>query len=143
MFNLNVLLAVGRSDLFFRLGVIKKVLVIISIFVTYRWGIDAMVAGMVVNDFLSYFVNSFYTKRLIGYSIPEQLRDLFPYLAVSALMGLVVFAVNLPLPAGHIGQVILKVAVGATLYLGVCRGLRLAAFHEVKSLVCDRFLVPV
>ena len=79
LLNLNVLLAMGRSDLFFKVGLIKKVLAVIAIVVTYQLSIQWMVAGMVVTDLLSYFVNSFYTKKFVDYSIAQQLRDLYPY----------------------------------------------------------------
>jgi hypothetical protein len=83
-------------------------------------------------------VNSYYTKRFAGYSIPEQMRDVFPYLVSSATMGIVVALVNVPLPTAHPLQLVLKIAVGAACYLAICRGLRLTALDEFISLVSRR-----
>lgn len=142
LLNLNVLLAMGRSDLFFHLGMIKKVLSVICIVATYRWGMQAMVIGMVVTDVLSYFLNSFYTKRFIGYSIPEQMQDLFPYLLISALMGGIVFTVGLPPSVGHFGQLVFKVALGISFYAAASHILKLRAFAELSGLVRSRFALP-
>ena len=80
LMNLNVLQALGRSDLFLRLEIIKKVLIVINIAVTWRWGISAMIYGMIVISIISYYLNSYYNGMLIDYSIGEQVRDVFSYL---------------------------------------------------------------
>ena len=46
--NLNVLQALGRSDLFLRLEIIKKVLIVINIAITWRWGISAIIYGIIL-----------------------------------------------------------------------------------------------
>jgi O-antigen/teichoic acid export membrane protein len=138
LLNLSVLMARGRSDLFFRLVLIQRALVVVNIATTFRWGILAMVWGQLVINVISYFVNSYYTKRFAGYSIPEQMRDVFPYLVSSATMGIVVALVNVPLPTAHPLQLVLKIAVGAACYLAICRGLRLTALDEFISLVSRR-----
>ena len=98
--NLNVLQALGRSDLFLRLEIIKKVLIVINIAITWRWGISAMIYGMIVMSIISYYLNSYYTGVLIGYPIREQLRDLFSYIIMAVLMGMAVYAAGLlPFPS--------------------------------------------
>jgi O-antigen/teichoic acid export membrane protein len=89
--NLTVLQALGRSDLFLRLEIIKKTFIVVNIAITWRWGISAMIYGMVALSFISYYLNSYYTGLLIDYPVTEQVLDLAPYLLVSLLMGAVVF----------------------------------------------------
>jgi O-antigen/teichoic acid export membrane protein len=98
--NLNVLQALGRSELFLRLEIIKKVLIVINIAVTWRFGISAMICGMIIFSIIAYFLNSYYTGILIGYSIREQLRDLSTYLIMAVLMGAAVYVAGL-LPFSH------------------------------------------
>jgi O-antigen/teichoic acid export membrane protein len=138
LLNLNVLMARGRSDLYFRLVLIRRALVVVNIVTTFRWGVLAMVWGQVIISVISYFVNSYYTKRFADYSIPEQLRDIFPYLASSVTMGIVAAFVSVPLPPAHPTQLALKIAVGAVCYLAICRGLRLVALDEFIGLVSRR-----
>ena len=61
LINLNILQSMGRSDLFLRLEIIKKALVVINIAVTWRWGISAMICGMVAMSMIAYYLNSYYT----------------------------------------------------------------------------------
>jgi O-antigen/teichoic acid export membrane protein len=72
LINLNVLQAIGRSDLFLRLEIIKKVLIIINISITWQWGISAMICGMIITSLISYYLNSYYIGTLINYAIREQ-----------------------------------------------------------------------
>ena len=142
LLNLNVLMARGRSDLFFRLVLIRRALVVVNIAATFHWGILPMVWGQVVISVISYFVNSYYTKRFAGYSIPEQMRDVAPYLTASVAMGIIVALVNLPLTAGHAAQFSLKVCIGAVIYWGICSGFRLPALGEIMAIVRRRTPFP-
>jgi O-antigen/teichoic acid export membrane protein len=129
--NLNLLQALGRSDLFLRLEIIKKVLIVINIIVTWRWGISAMIYGMMVTSIISYYLNSYYTGILIGYSIWEQLRDMYSYLIMAVLMGVAVYTIAL-LPFPNYWSILLvQIAIGITIYIGLCRMFRLAAFMEI------------
>ena len=129
--NLNVLQAIGRSDLFLRLEIIKKILIVINIAVTWRWGITAMIYGMIVLTFISYYLNSYYSGVLLGYSFWEQLRDLFPYLGTAVLMGMTVYATGqLPYP-NYWSMLAAQITTGIVIYVSLCRVFRLAAFMEV------------
>jgi teichuronic acid exporter len=85
--NLIILQVIGRSDLFLRLEVLKKLLIIIGIAVTYRWGITAMLWGQVATSALAYLLNSYYSRHFIGYSTIQQIRDTAPFLFISLMMG--------------------------------------------------------
>ena len=127
--NLNVLLARGRSDLFFRLEVIKKTLIVIALFISWRWGIEAIILGQIITAIIAYYLNAHYNHRLIGYPFPTQLRDLAPYGAAAGAMGLLVYPLNwLPLPTP--GVLTLQIAVGVAAYLLICRGFRFPEFME-------------
>ncbi len=129
--NMNVLFAMGRSDLCLRLEVIKKVLIVINIAVTWRWGIEALIYGQIALTIFSYYLNSYYNGKLINYPIKEQLLDLFTYLITAILMGLVVYGVGY-LPFPNIWSLLLiQVSTGFIVYIGLCRLFRLPAFLEM------------
>ena len=131
LINLNALQALGRSDLFLRLEIIKKVLIVMNIIITWRWGISAMIYGMVITSILSYYLNSYYTGILIGYSIWEQIRDMYSYLIMAVLMGIAVYAVGLlPFPT-YWSVLVVQIAVGIVIYISTCRLFRLTAFMEI------------
>jgi teichuronic acid exporter len=131
MMNLNVLQALGRSDFFLRLEIIKKILIVINIAVTWRWGISAMIYGMIVTTIISYVLNSYYTGVLINYTIWEQVRDSFSYLVMAVLMGSAVSAVELLRLSNHWALLLAQITMGILVYVGLCRVFRLAAFMEV------------
>lgn len=131
LINLNLLQALGRSDLFLRLEIVKKVLTVINIAVTWRWGISAMIYGMIVLSLVAYYLNSYYTGILIGYNIREQIRDVSPYLATSAVMAAAVHGIGLlPFP-NNLSLLVAQIISGASIYALLCRLFRLAAFMEV------------
>lgn len=139
---LNTLKAKGRSDLFFRLEVLKRILTVIAIVITYRWGIEGMIWGQIVLTTVSYYLNSYYVVRLVHYSLKEQLADLAPYAAVSALMGLAVYPVRfVPFP-GYGLLLLAEVLLGILLYTGLSRLSRLPAFLEAATIIRDRLRPP-
>lgn len=116
--NLTVLTATGRSDLFLRLEVIKKVLVLLAIAVTYRWGITALLYGQIATSLIAYGLNSYYSGMLIGYPTQRQLRDIAPYLLMALLMGgamLWVGAAVVPL----LPRLLAQTAAGILVYLAL------------------------
>jgi O-antigen/teichoic acid export membrane protein len=133
LINLNVLQALGRSDLYLRLEIIKKVLIVVNIAVTWRWGISAMIGGMVVMSIISYYFNSYYAGILISYSLKEQLRDLAPYLIMAGLMGSTVYAAGLLPFMNHWSMLLTQVIIAVAVYLSLCWLFRLTSFMEIKQ----------
>ncbi len=135
--HLNVLKAVGRSDLYFLLEVVKKTLIVILIAITCRWGVTGMLWGQVVMSVLGYYINSYYTTRLIGYRLTEQLADLAPYAAISALMGVGVYLVQW-VPARDAFRLLMEVLLGVVLYVVLSCLFRLPAFLDVVQAIRER-----
>jgi teichuronic acid exporter len=140
--HLNLLTAKGRSDLFFRLEVLKKILTLVAVVVTYRWGVTAMIWGQVVLSALCYYINSYYTNRLIHYSLREQLADLAPYAMTSILMGMSLYGIQaVPFPENGL-SLVLAVLMGGTLYLALSRLLGLSALIETTQVVARSLSRP-
>jgi teichuronic acid exporter len=131
LMNLNVLQALGRSDLFLRLEIIKKIIIAINIVITWRWGISAMIYGMIITSVISYYLNSYYNGDLIAYSTWEQVLDLFPYLIVSVLMGCAVYAAGLLPFSNHWSMLLVQIITGIAVYTGLCRAFQLNAFMDI------------
>jgi O-antigen/teichoic acid export membrane protein len=138
--HLSALMGLGRSDIFFRLEIIKKCLVVLGIVLTYRYGIKAMVAGEAVASIVCYYINALYTVRLISYSWREQLQDLLPYLTISIAMGLVVMGMDLLAIRSPAVLLLLQITVAVITYAAACRLLRLSAFFDTWKLVQERFI---
>lgn len=93
-YNLNILSVKGRSDLFLRLEVIKKLLLTLTIAVSFSFGIYGLLWGQVIFSFAAFFINTHYTGKFLKYSSLEQLRDILPALLLSSAMGMVVWVVD-------------------------------------------------
>jgi O-antigen/teichoic acid export membrane protein len=116
--NLNTLKVTGRSDVFFRLEVLKKVMLATAILCTYRWGISALLLGQIVVSFAAYYLNGFYAGRLISYPIAEQVQTVLPYLGMSLLMGVGMYVAGAGTDA-LVPKIIVQVVTGVVLYLGL------------------------
>lgn len=84
--NLNLLQVKGRSDLFLRLEVIKKVLGVIVLVLTIPMGVLWMCIGLVIHSVLALFINTYYTGKLLQLNVVTQIKDLFPSFMYSAMM---------------------------------------------------------
>lgn len=139
LINLNVLQAVGRSDLVLRLEIVKKALIILNIVITWRWGIMAMIAGQVIISLLSYYLNAWYNKALLQYSIWEQIRDLYPYLLNAMIMGAIVYAMlSLPI-ASQMILLICQIVAGGIVYFLLCRIFRFPAYMDMLRMIVSRY----
>jgi len=141
--NLNILKSMGRSDLFLRLEILKKILVVVSITVTYRWGIEAMIYGQICTSVLSYYLNSYYTGKMIGYPIVEQVLDMLPYICLSSLMGAAVFCLQMLPFAAEWSLLLCQVAAGIAIYTTLAWIFRLSAFNEIMNTLRDKLSLRV
>jgi len=140
--NINVLIAQGRSDLNLRITVLKNILKVVALAITWRWGIEAILWGQIVVCLLSCFVNTHYTSILIKYSVKEQIYDLSTYLGVAGIMGVGVYALEYAITGNVVLLLAVQVATGITLFIGLCRMFRLLAFKEVWQ-ICRQNLHQV
>ncbi len=132
--NLQALNAMGRSDVFLKLEIVKKVVGVAVLLCSMRCGAVAFIAWKAAGDFLCTFINAWPNQRLLGYHIRQMWRDILPSLAVSVLMGGIVYASRLALPAGIAGLAG-QVALGAAVYLLLSWLFKLESFLYLWDLV--------
>jgi teichuronic acid exporter len=142
MANQNVILAKGHSDLYFWLELTRKVLIVILIAFTWRWGIEAIIEGQIVVSILAYILNSYYSGKIVGYGFKSQTRDLLPYLGVACVMGAVVFMLNGIYFAHPAVLLVTQVITGGLIYGLLCLGFRLPVFMDAWN-VFQRKIVAV
>ncbi len=138
--NLNMLNIQGRSDLFLRLEIIKKVLAIPVIVITVFFGIKAMISGMILLSLIAYYLNSYWSGRLIGYSFLEQIKDILPSFMIAAVMSIVVFIEGMFIKMTPLSMLIVQLTTGAVLTFSLCEGFRFKDYLYIKEIVNDKFL---
>lgn len=105
--NLNLLYVKGRSDLVLKLELIKKPLAFLILFASIPLGILWMVAGRVLYSFIGFFINCYYTKKILNYGFVEQIKVLVPVFINTAIMSALVFV-----STAFVENVYLKLCIG-------------------------------
>jgi teichuronic acid exporter len=128
--NLNILKAQGQFGLKFRIEVIKKLCAIsLTVAVSY-YGVMAIAWAQVVLAVFGYFVNTHYTKVLLGYSGLKQLRDLgMNFLAVIP-MAMAVYLMTDMMQTLPLVELVVASTMGAGIYLLTCRMLCAELLNE-------------
>ena len=114
--NLTGINALGRSDIFLKLEIIKKSITVLNILITLPLGIYAMAIGQVVCDFIATFINASPNKKLMNYSYFEQWKDLFPSFILSIIMAGIVWLINF-IPLIPIITLVIQIIVGIVVYI--------------------------
>ena len=114
--NLTGINALGRSDIFLKLEIIKKSITVLNILITLPFGIYAMAIGQVVSSFISTFINAYPNKKLMNYSYFEQWKDLMPSFILSIVMAASVWLINF-VPIMPILILIIQIIVGIIVYI--------------------------
>ncbi len=115
--NLQAIKAIGKSDIYLKLEIIKKTIGIVALIVSARYGVWAIALGEVVVEFFAALVNIYPNKKYIDYGYMEQIRDLFNAAIPLTLMCIAVLCMNM-FNVGTFTELVIKVAVGAVAYVG-------------------------
>ncbi len=132
--NLNLLQVKGRSDLFLKLEIIKKIVGICILFATVPIGLKAMCYGSIVSSMFSLVINTYYTGKLIHVGYLKQMRDLMPTFLLSVSMFVVLFFFCKLISNIYI-QLFVGILIGATYYIILGRIFCPAEFAEVLSMI--------
>lgn len=132
--NLNLLSVKGRSDLFLKLEVWKKLLGLTVMACTLPFGLVYFVSAGIASSFISLFINTYYTGKLINVGFIKQMQDLLPTYGLSILIFCVVFGMNLFIDNLWI-QLILGGLLGGGLYLGIAYLFHFSELQDVKYML--------
>ncbi len=132
--NLNLLEVKGRSDLFFRLELYKKAVFLIVMACSLPFGLIWFVSSSILTSFISLFINTYYTGKLIGIGFIQQMKDLF----LSYLLSCVAFIVTiwvLRYIVGDFLQIIVGGIIGIVFYLSGAFLFKMEELQDIKYLL--------
>lgn len=127
MANVQAINALGRSDIALKLELIKTILGLAILGISIPFGVHVMAFGVFVSGFLSTLINAYPNLNLLSYSIQDQWRDIFPSLAISLVMGAVVYPIQF-LGMTAMLTIIIQIFVGMVLYVGLAKAFKLECF---------------
>lgn len=125
--NLQAINAVGRSDLFLKLEISKKIVGMVAILVSMNYGPLVMAYSLVVTDLIATVINAFPNKELLNYGYFEQIKDMMPSFVIALVMALIIYPIQ-NLDFSNIITIIIQVLLGASIYI------TLAILTKQKSL---------
>ena len=134
--NLQSIKAMGKSDYYLKLEVIKKLIGIIVLVATVPFGVYAMALGQVGVALVSTFINAFPNRRLLNYQYKEQIKDVLPALLISLVMFAVVFPMNY-LNINIYLLLLIQILIGAGLYLGLAYIFKLESLDYLIKMIKD------
>ena len=135
--NLNMLQVQGRSDLFLGLEVIKKIIGLAPLFVGAMVGIMPMLYVNLVTGLLSFFLNSYFSGKFLGYTSWMQIKDILPSYGIATIVALSIWFLKY-LPFSNWLILPLQVTVGLGVLYALCRLTNLEEYQEAR-----KFLSPV
>lgn len=132
--NLNMLQIQNRTDIFLYLEIVKKVIAVVpiclGIFVNIYW----MLIATIFTGIISFFLNSYYTGKKLGYSSWMQLKDIAPSYGIALIIALSVFFLKY-LPLSNWIILPLQVLIGGLVFVTICELLKFPEYYEVKGIV--------
>lgn len=132
--NLNAINAMGRSDWFLRLEIIKKIMGMTILLSTMWFGVMAMAYSLLLSSVLSQIINSWPNRKLLGYGYLEQVRDFAPGILLAVIMGICVYFISF-LHLSTIVTLLIQFIVGAAIYIGVSAILKVEEFEYLLGMV--------
>lgn len=119
-FNLSLLKVMGRSDLFLKLEIIKKAIIVIFVLITFQYGVYGLVWSSLFSSIGALFVNTYYTQKLIQYSIWDQFKDLKTSMLISGFTYLLMFSLVKYLPlTSLLLKILIPSLIGLLFYIMV------------------------
>ena len=137
--NLQAINANGRSDIYLKLELIKKAAGVAVLLGSVRFGVTGMILMKAVWDYVCTFINGWPNRSILDYGPGSQWRDSLPEFSAAAVMGLLVYGLQLVLSRTGIlvmesgGQallmILIQVAAGALLYLVIAVAFRMESLR--------------
>jgi O-antigen/teichoic acid export membrane protein len=133
--NLNLLQVKGRSDLFLKLEIWKKIVGVIILCITIPMGLIAMCVGSFFSSMISLFINTYYTGKLINVGYVRQMRDLIPTFLLSVATGAIVYITINTVNVTPLLQLVIGIVEGVIFYIAAAKILRFTEFNELINII--------
>lgn len=134
MLNVNLLMVSGRSDLYLRLEIMKKVIGFPMMMITLPISVLAFVIGLFVLSLVNLVLNTYYTSKLIGLGFFTQLNDIKKTILLSVFVSAIVYYITLLLSNIYM-QAIVGLSVGCIMYLGCSIIFKFEELNDVKYML--------
>ena len=136
--NINILKVAGRSDLVLYIGFFKKFMMILIFIISFNYGVIGILIGQIISSVLTYIPNTYYSSKLINYSVREQLADFIPTLLLAGTIALITYSLVLLVNWPAIIVLLIFGTLAIILYLLGAHLLKLHAYVLVKQMISEK-----
>ena len=141
-FNLDILKVFGYSNLFLKLEIINKLILVLSIVIGFQFGIYGLVWTGVSSSIISLLINTYYSSGIVHYTIKEQLLDMLPVFFITIVMYFIISGTIYSFNTYSLYiQIIIPSLIGLTLYVYVNYLIKSAPFLLVSKLLKQRTIL--
>lgn len=131
--NLNVLQVKGRTDLFLKLEIIKKIVGISIITVTMNYSIYLMCVGLLIHSYLALLLNTYYTGKLTGLTIWRQFKEVSPIWLITLISCLIAKFIAVYLTTQNVWQIVTMLTLAPGIYISLIYLTQKKLFNIVLS----------
>lgn len=135
-YNLQILKVKGRSDLFLKLEIIKKIIMCLILIVSFQFGIYGLLYGSIINSVIALFINASFSGKLINYPLREQASDLLPTIFVGVIIGLIVYLIDTFLfQFQDVLRILIGGITGVCIYTLITYVFKFSSFKEIVQIL--------
>ena len=134
--NLQVIQAMGRSDIFLRIEAVKQFLALAGVFLAIPFGVLTLLMSVCVTTVISLAINAHPNQKLVNYGFLKQVRDMFPILALNGLLAAVLWLTG-RLPFTGLTMIFTKAAVGIAFYIAGSLVMKLSVLRYAVGLLLE------
>lgn len=132
--NLNAIKALGKSDLFLKLEIVKKIIGLTLLLSSMFISVKALAVSFLLTSVLSQIVNSWPNKKILDYGYLSQLKDIFPSIVLSIIMGIIIYPIQY-LKLSSIFVLVIQIVFGAIIYILGSKIFKLDVYLYLKNIV--------
>lgn len=132
--NLNAINALGRSDIFLKLEIFKKIVGVTALIITMQISVEAMAYSQLIISIISQLANSWPNKKLLNYSYFDQVKDILPAICLSILMGVLIYPIRF-LNFGNGMTLFVQIISGMVIYIAGSEIFKVKTFGYLKSMI--------
>ena len=132
--NLNAIKALGRSDLFLKLEIVKKIVGMIVLFATMNISVKAMAYSLLVVSVLGQIINSWPNRKLLNYGYLEQLKDILPGIIIAVCMGASVYCVQF-IGLSDVLTLCIQIPLGMIIYILLSKILKMESYQYLSGIL--------
>ena len=136
--NLQAINAMGRSDIFLKLEIIKKIVGIMALLISLQYGVLAIALSGIVTGVIGTFINAYPNGYLLKYTYLEQIKDILPSICMSLIMAIIVYN-SFDFISNAIAMVFLKIIIGIIIYVALSVIMKNECFYYVIDVVKYKF----